>query len=124
MARPRKCRKVCHFPRTQAFLPEERQQDLPAVILTIDEYEAIRLIDKEGLDQEACSRFMQVARTTVQQIYTTARKSWQKPLWKVGPCVSKAATIACAKAKTAAAAAPVSNSKFIKCIINRKEFLL
>jgi len=80
MARPRKCRKVCHFPRTQAFLPEERQQDLPAVILTIDEYEAIRLIDKEGLDQEACSRFMQVARTTVQQIYTTARKKLAEAL--------------------------------------------
>ena len=74
MARPRKCRKVCHFPRTQVFLPEEYQQDLPAVILTVDEYEAIRLIDKEGLDQEACSASMQVARTTVQQIYATARK--------------------------------------------------
>lgn len=74
MARPRKYRKVCHLPRTQVFLPEEHPQDLPAVILTVDEYEAIRLIDKEGLDQEACSAFMQVARTTVQQIYATARK--------------------------------------------------
>ena len=74
MARPRKCRRVCHFPQTLAFLPADSREDRPAVVLTVDEYEAIRLIDKEGLDQEACSTFMQVARTTVQQIYTTARK--------------------------------------------------
>ena len=45
-----------------------------AVILTIDEYEAIRLIDKLGYSQEECGNYMQVARTTVQMIYNTARK--------------------------------------------------
>ena len=35
--------------------------------MTIDEYEAIRLIDLEGL-QEECAKQMNVARTTVQRI--------------------------------------------------------
>lgn len=52
MPRPRKYRQVCHFPQTLAFLPEEQSPEKPPVILTVDEYEAIRLIDREGLSQE------------------------------------------------------------------------
>lgn len=44
------------------------------MVLTVDEYEAIRLIDQQGFSQEECSSYMQVARTTVQMIYNTARK--------------------------------------------------
>ena len=73
MPRPRKCRRVCQFPQTLAFFPADGGEDEP-VILTVDEYETIRLIDKEGLSQEECGEFMAIARTTVQQIYASARK--------------------------------------------------
>lgn len=73
MPRPMKCRRVCHFPQTLEFAPVGGE-DKEAVILTIDEYETIRLIDKEGFSQEECGRFMQIARTSVQRIYENARK--------------------------------------------------
>jgi len=65
---------VCELPRTLTFFPEDDKNREQAVILTVDEYEAIRLIDKEGFSQEQCGELMQVARTTVQQIYASARK--------------------------------------------------
>ncbi|MDO4941793.1 MAG: NifB/NifX family molybdenum-iron cluster-binding protein [Lachnospiraceae bacterium] len=74
MARPIKCRKVCHFPKTLEFLPAYHTEEKVPVILTVDEYEVIRLIDKEGLSQGQCSVFMQIARTTVQRIYESARR--------------------------------------------------
>ena len=74
MPRPKKCRSVCELPRTLAFSPDDLSDSREAVILTVEEYETIRLIDKEGLSQEQCSERMQVARTTVQQIYASARK--------------------------------------------------
>lgn len=74
MSRPRKCRRVCDFPQTLTFFPEDCKNTEQAVVLTVDEYETIRLIDKEGFSQEQCGEWMQVARTTVQQIYANARK--------------------------------------------------
>lgn len=74
MPRPKKYRRVCDFPLTQAFAPANPSSLEAAVVLTVEEYEAIRLIDKEGLSQQQCGERMQVARTTVQQIYTSARR--------------------------------------------------
>ena len=61
------------MPSIHGFTPIPDQPDCSPVILTVDEYEAVRLIDKEGFSQEECSSYMAVARTTVQQIYASAR---------------------------------------------------
>lgn len=74
MPRPRKCRKVCQMPGIREFRPVGGIPCEDAVVLTVDEYEAIRLIDRQGFSQEECSSYMQVARTTVQLIYNAARK--------------------------------------------------
>lgn len=73
MPRPKKCRKVCRLPQASEFVPVGSRGAAP-VVLTVDEYETIRLIDHEGFSQEECGAYMKVARTTVQQIYNTARK--------------------------------------------------
>ena len=74
MARPRKFRRVCHYPDNLSFAPVGETPGKEPVILTVEEYEAIRLIDHDGCSQEQCAQFMGVARTTVQQIYADARQ--------------------------------------------------
>ena len=75
MPRPRKWRRVCCLPSSNRFGPlDSTSQEDIFIIMTIDEYETIRLIDLEGLSQEECSSKMNVARTTVQGIYRDARK--------------------------------------------------
>jgi len=80
MPRPRKYRKVCHFPQSLSFSPTETAEEKAPILLTVDEYETIRLIDREGFSQEACGDRMGVARTTVQLIYASARKKLSEML--------------------------------------------
>ena len=90
MSRPKKCRKVCCLPKSREFMPSGKlngnmaenlfdikntaEEEQSTVIMTVDEYETIRLIDKENFSQEECGKYMHIARTTVQQIYDSARK--------------------------------------------------
>ena len=74
MPRPRKCRKVCLLPDNNGFVPISGGDELTPIVLNVDEYEAIRLIDREGFSREQCGEYMRIAGTTVQQIYASARK--------------------------------------------------
>ncbi len=74
MARTPKCRRVCRFPKTVEFAPVSSEPSEGTVIMTVDEYEIIRLIDQKGLSQEQCSERMQIARTSVQRSYEIARR--------------------------------------------------
>ena len=75
MPRPRKCRRVCCLPLCSHFGPLNADENPSQYIqMTVDEYETIRLIDLEGLMQEACAKRMNVARTTIQAIYNEARR--------------------------------------------------
>jgi len=81
MARPKKWRRVCSMPENVSFGPlgaENNQENF--VDMTVDEYEAIRLIDLEGLTQEECANQMNVARSTVQGIYDSARRKLAESL--------------------------------------------
>lgn len=75
MARPRKCRRVCSLPEVNRFGPLNGGFEAEGqLVMTVDEYETIRLIDLEGLTQEECAGQMHVARSTVQGIYMSARQ--------------------------------------------------
>jgi predicted DNA-binding protein (UPF0251 family) len=74
MPRPRKWRKVCCLPESNLYGPLNWSDiENEIIMMTVEEYEAIRLIDLEGLTQEECAEKMQVARATVQNIYKDAR---------------------------------------------------
>ena len=73
MPRPCKRRRVCGHPSCGRFGPADSPCDRPDVIMGLDEFEAIRLIDLEGLRQEQCAAQMRVSRTTVTEIYERAR---------------------------------------------------
>lgn len=79
MARPKRCRKICFEPTYDTFLPEGITCG-EKIILTLDEYEVIRLIDLEKLTHEQASKQMNVSRTTVSEIYEIARYKIAKSL--------------------------------------------
>ena len=74
MARPAKQRMVSGQPPVTVYKPA----GVPARVLqwtklALDEFEAIRLVDGEGLDQEAAAAQMGVSRPTVTRILGSAR---------------------------------------------------
>jgi predicted DNA-binding protein (UPF0251 family) len=72
MPRPKKPRFVSGYPNIAAFVP----QGIPItgeIMLSVEEMEAIRLSDFEGLDQESAANLMQVSRQTYGRILTAAR---------------------------------------------------
>lgn len=74
MARPEKCKRICALPEKNRFSCEGGDSSTDPQIISLEEFETVRLIDYIGLTQEQCASQMHVARTTVQRLYTDARK--------------------------------------------------
>jgi len=79
MARPVKWRKVEYLPKESYFLPCPkgncpRFENMAEVKLKIEELEAIRLKDLEGLTQEEGAMRMEISRQTFQNIIDEARR--------------------------------------------------
>jgi predicted DNA-binding protein (UPF0251 family) len=75
MARPTKLRKIEHIPAIPYFVPSDTEiAELPENILKLEELEAIRLKDLEGLEQGECAERMEVSRPTFQRILLSARE--------------------------------------------------
>ena len=72
MARPSRCRRICLEPQYDRFIPD-RLCESGTVLLSVDEYEAIRLIDLEKMTHEECANQMGISRTTVTETYEKAR---------------------------------------------------
>ncbi len=80
MPRPRKWRRVCGLPESNLFGPLNAAEIGHEIIMSVEEYETIRLMDLDGMSQEECAERMNVARTTVQRIYSDARRKLAESL--------------------------------------------
>lgn len=75
MPRPMKCRRIAFLPGITYFKPAGIPlRSLEEIRLSLDEAEAIRLKDLEGLDQEEGARKMNISRPTFQRIVASARQ--------------------------------------------------
>ncbi len=73
MSRPRKCRRVNSLPVFVRFRPQGIPlRRVKRVILSLDEFEAIRLADYEGLEHAAASERMNISRPTFTRLIEAA----------------------------------------------------
>ena len=73
MPRPPRCRRICGVPQVDTFCPNGGKDTEP-ILLTLDEYEVIRLVDLEQQTHEQCAAQMDISRSTVQEICENARR--------------------------------------------------
>lgn len=74
MGRRRKCRFVASVPEVTVFKPVGvPMSQLSGVVLGLDGFEALRLVDGDGLSQEEAAARMQVSRPTLCRILGEAR---------------------------------------------------
>jgi predicted DNA-binding protein (UPF0251 family)/DNA-directed RNA polymerase subunit RPC12/RpoP len=75
LVRPTKWRRIENIPAIPYFIPSEKDvAGVPENILKLEELEAIRLKDLEGLEQGECAERMEVSRPTFQRILILARE--------------------------------------------------
>ncbi len=73
MARPCKCRNIANLPGVTYFKPRGiPMTELDEVIITLDEIEAVRLADLDGLYQEEAADRMKISRQTFGNIIHAA----------------------------------------------------
>ena len=73
MPRPRLCRKINFRPNVRYFKPQGIPlRELDEVELTLEELEALRLKNVEGLEQIEASKKMKTSQSTFQRILTSA----------------------------------------------------
>ena len=72
LARPQRPRRICAEPAYDSFSPDGIPCGEP-ILLSVDEYEVIRLVDLEKKTHEQCAVQMEVSRTTVTEMYESAR---------------------------------------------------
>jgi len=75
MPRPRRCRRVGFQPDVTYFKPAGvRMRELEDSVLAVDEFEAIRLKDLKGFDQEQCAKKMNISQPTFHRLVLSARE--------------------------------------------------
>ena len=75
MPRPRRFRRIWCEPDVTCFKPVGvRMTDLEQSVLTVDEFEAVRLKDLEGLEETEAARRMNISQPTFNRLVSAARR--------------------------------------------------
>jgi len=75
MARPKCSKHVESLPQVRGFAPiGQGDRDFPVVVLSIEEREALRLADRDGLYQDEAAIRMGVSRPTFARLIAAARQ--------------------------------------------------
>ena len=83
MVRPRICRRIRFKPNITYFKPAGiRIVDLEEVILAFEEFEAIRLIDLEEIEQGKAGNMMKISQPTLSRLLKSARKKISEAIIK------------------------------------------
>lgn len=85
MPRPQRCRRICREPEYISFSARGISSG-KEITLSVDEYEVIRLVDYEKCTHEQCAKQMDISRTTVTEIYESARQ-------KIADCLINGKTL-------------------------------
>ena len=78
--RPKKTRWVKCSPSERIFKPQTKYRSNAAIVLTLDEFEAVRLLDYEHLSQIQAAQEMHIHRSTISRIISAARQKIAKAL--------------------------------------------
>ncbi|MGQ1891195.1 DUF134 domain-containing protein [Thermophagus sp. OGC60D27] len=81
MPNQRRLRKIDSPPKIEGFKPVGiKMRNIDKVVLLFEEYESIRLIDYENMNQEEAAQRMDISRPTFTRVYKKARKTIAKAL--------------------------------------------
>lgn len=83
--RPKKTRWIKCDPSERCFIPNGKmgKTNCCEMVLTLDEFEAIRLLDYKGLSQAQAAKMMRIHRSTVSRIITSARQKISQALVEI-----------------------------------------
>lgn len=107
MPRPPRCRQICGVPQVDTFCPNGCENTEP-ILLTLDEYEVIRLVDLEQQTHEQCAAQMDISALPCRRFTKAHGARSQRVLSTGNRCTSPGETTASAEDRrqlTAAVAA-------------------
>lgn len=103
MPRPRRSRRVFGEPQFRCFRPEEGT-DMEPVLITLDEFESVRLKDYQKIQQKKAAELMGISQPTFHRTLSSAREKIAKALVegkiikiKGGICMSDEKRYRCSK---------------------------
>ncbi|HSN95422.1 MAG TPA: NifB/NifX family molybdenum-iron cluster-binding protein [Anaerolineaceae bacterium] len=87
MPRPIRLKTIRDWPQALAFTASDEQnpEDKPSITLNLEEWECLRLVDYQGMDQDEAAKSLDVSRQLLQMLLRSARQKVARALVEVLP---------------------------------------